>query len=180
MARWTAEGTLTVTPRIVQRLIKVRFELDWRDWHGSRAETLWAAFVSTEPDCSQLRLENSPFHATGIAYRDIVKVRPTEDSGLYQFEEVIERGGQATYMLLVEEKEEGSPRFHSYCKVLEEKGCSYESAHMKFSIGRRLLLSVDVPPSADLFETFEVLKRGEADGVWMFQEGYVHFAARQA
>ncbi len=43
---------------------------------------------------------------------------------------------------------------------------------MELSIGKRLLLSVDVPPSADLFDTFEILKRGEADGVWIcFKKG---------
>jgi uncharacterized protein DUF4265 len=167
--------------KIVQRLVKVRFELDWRDWHGSQDETLWAAFVSTEHDCRQLRLENSPFHATGIAYCDIVKAKPTEDPILYEFEQVIARGGHSTYMLLVEEDKEESPKFHSCWHLLREKGCSYESAHINFSVGRRLLLSVDdVPPSADLYETYDVLKRGEADGVWMLQEGYAHLPSHRA
>jgi hypothetical protein len=169
-----------VTAKLVQRLVKVRFELDSSDWHGSPAETLWAAFISTEPDCRELRLENSPFHATGIAYRDIVKARATESPTVYEFEEVVARGGHSTYILLVEEKEEESPKFRSYWKFLKEKGCSYESAHMELSIGKRLLLSVDVPPSTDLFEAFEILQRGEADGVWMFQEGYAHLPSQRA
>lgn len=171
---------VTVNPKAVQGLVKVRFELDWRDWHGCPVETLWAAFVSGDPDRRKLRLENSPFHATGVSYDDIVKAKPTEDPMVCQFEEVIARGGHSTYMLLVEEKEEEPPRFRFYWNLLKEKGCSYESAHLELSIGKRLLLSVDVPPSADLFETFEVLQRGEADGVWMFQEGYAHLPSQRA
>ena len=59
-------------------------------------------------------------------------------------------------------------------RVLEREGCSYESGTIDLSIGEHCLLAVDVRPSADLSEGYDLLKRGEADKVWMFQEGYAH------
>src|SRR5262249_13749733 len=127
-----------------------------------------------------LRLENSPFHVTGVSYRDIVKARPTENPTIYEFEEVIARGGHSTYMILVKEgEEEESPAFLAYWNLLKQKGCSYESTHENYPTGSRLLLSVDVPLSANVFEVYEVLRRGESVGLWLFQEGYAHLPSRQ-
>jgi hypothetical protein len=88
------------------------------------------------------------------------------------FIEVIERGGHSTYMVLIQPAE---TRIASYWSILKKLGCSYESAHIELSIGRRLLYSVDVPPTADIHEVYETLERGEDQGVWIFQEGYAHF-----
>jgi hypothetical protein len=154
-------------------LVKVIFELDSQDWHGHGGELLWAAPVSTEHGGIHFQIENSPFFATGIGHLDVVKAQPTEDSTTYRFEKIVTRSGHSTYMLLVEGK---SPKFDIYWSFLEAKGCSYESMHIKLSMGDRLLLSVDVPPSANLLEAYDILKQGEADGTWMFQEGYAHQA----
>jgi hypothetical protein len=88
------------------------------------------------------------------------------------FIEVIERGGHSTYMVLIQPAE---TRIASYWSILKKLGCSYESAHIELSIGRRLLYSVDIPPTADIHEVYETLERGEDQGVWIFQEGYAHF-----
>lgn len=152
---------------MARHLVKVMFELNPQDWHGHASELLWAAPVSAE----QFRIENSPFFATGVGHHDVVKAEPIESSMVHRFEEVITRSGHSTYMLLVEEK---SAKFGIYWSDLEAKGCSYESMHIKLSIGERLLLSVDVPPSANLLEVHGILKQGEAEGAWMFQEGYAH------
>jgi hypothetical protein len=56
--------------------------------------------------------------------------------------------------------EAGEPRVTAYWNLLEKIGCSYESSHIDLSIGRRPLFSVDVPPSADLYEVYEMLERG--------------------
>ena len=73
-------------------------------------------------------------------------------------------------MLLFEPSE---ARVSSYWNTLEKSGCSYESMRIKLSIGQRVLFSVDVPPSADIHEIYDVLERGENDAVWRFQEGYI-------
>jgi hypothetical protein len=151
-------------------LIKVRFELDPSDWHGHAGETLWASpIVGTE--WRNFRIMNSPFFARGISYRDIVKASAFDNDFILDFKEVVERGGHSTYMLLFKPAE---ARVGSYWSMLEKSGCSYEGSSVKLSVGQRSLFSVDVPPSADIHEIYELLERGENDGVWMFQEGYAY------
>jgi hypothetical protein len=158
-----------------QRLVKVRFELDSRDWHGSASESLWASFVSNGGDRRTFRLENSPFHAIGISYHDVVEAKPTEHPAFFDFISVTARGGHSTYMILANEGQGlESPAFHSCWDLLAQKGCSYESTHMNYPTGSRLLLSVDVPPSADLFAIYAILERGQETDLWLFQEGYAH------
>jgi Domain of unknown function (DUF4265) len=150
------------------KLIKVLFELDSSDWHGCGAETLWASpIVGTE--WRNFRIMNSPFFARGISYRDIVKASALDNDFIVDFNEVVERGGHSTYMILFEPTE---ARVGSYWNMLEKSGCSYESTSIKLSIGQRSLYSVDVPPSADIYEIHEILERGKRDAVWIFQKGY--------
>ncbi len=102
-----------------------------------------------------------------------MRAKPAEDKTASDFDQVIERAGHSTYMILVKDNE---PRFRAYWTMLQEKGFTYESSHIDLSIGRRLLLSVDVPPSSNLREVRDILDRGERDHVWEFQEGYVHLS----
>jgi hypothetical protein len=123
-------------------MAKVLFELDSTDWHGHGSETLWAEPVQGT-DNKTFQLMNSPFFATGVSYLDVVDVTPLEDSDdVFNFERVNKRGGHSTFMILFEDAE---PRFDAYWASLKTVGCSYEGAHIKLSIGRRHLLSVDVP-----------------------------------
>jgi len=148
--------------------VKVRFELDVSDWHGHGSETLWAEPVA-ENEQRILQIRNSPFFAKGINNLDVVKAKFSENDVVGDFIEVIERGGHSTYMLLMQPAD---TRFLSYWTKLERLGCSYESMRVDLSIGRRLLYSVDVPPTTDIHEVYELLERGQDQGVWMFQEGY--------
>jgi hypothetical protein len=154
---------------MAERLAKVRFELDASDWHGHGSETLWAESIA-ETEQQILRIRNSPFFARGINHLDVVKAKFTGDF-VGDFIEVIERGGHSTYMLLIPPAE---TRLVPYWGMLERLGCSYESMNIKLSVGRRLLYSVDVPPTTDIDEVYEMLERGQDQGVWMFQEGYAH------
>jgi hypothetical protein len=150
--------------------IKIRFELDASEWHGHGTETLWAMPMPGS-EWRNFQISNSPFFATGINYLDVVAAKPTEHDGIFDFMTITKRGGHSTYMLFVEPAE---ARIDVYWGILERMGCSYESAHIDLVMGKRLLYSVDVPPTADLYEVYEMLERGENDGVWLFQEGYAH------
>lgn len=153
--------------------VKVVFELDPKDWHGYPAETLWAELVSSR-DERRFCLLNSPFHARGVNYLDVVEATPIEGTDLgFLFRDVVERGGHSTYINSAEPDER---RLDAYWRLLERAGCSYESGTIDLSVGRRRLLAVDVPPSADLNEVHDILERGEHDKVWMFQEGHRHAA----
>jgi hypothetical protein len=151
-------------------LVKVRFELDACEWHGHGTETLWAVPMPGS-EWPNFQINNSPFFATGVNYLDVIAAKPTEHDGIFDFMTVTERGGHSTYMLLVQPVE---ARIDVYWGMLERMGCSFESAHIDLSMGKRLLYSVDVPPTADIYDVYEMLERGENDGVWLFQEGHAH------
>ena len=150
--------------------VKVRFQLDPSDWHGHGSETLWAEPVA-EARCDILRIANSPYFTTGINHCDVVRAKAAGDGLLFDFLDVVERGGHSTYMILAIPED---ARLQSYWITLEDKGCSYESMTISLSVGRRLLYSVDVPPSANRYDVYNLLEEGESDGVWKFQEGFAH------
>jgi hypothetical protein len=155
---------------MTERLVKVRFELDTSDWHGHGSETLWAEPIN-ENEQRILQIRNSPFFTKGINHLDIIRVKFTENEIHRDFVEVIERGGHSTYMLLMQP---GDSRIASYWNLLEELGCSYESMSIDLSIGGRLLYSIDVPPSSNIGDVYEILEKGQDQSVWLFQEGYAH------
>jgi hypothetical protein len=153
---------------------KVLFELDSGDWHGHASETLWAVPLP-ESEWSKFQISNSPFFTKGVSYLDVVNASPLDDGLTFKFESIGERGGRSTYMLIMEAHKN---RVDTYWNILERMGCSYESAHIQLKDGRRLLCSVDVPPSSDLHDVYEILERGEKDRVWRFQEGHAQIVGR--
>ena len=155
---------------MTERLVKVRFELDVSDWHGHGGETLWAQPIADSEE-RILQIRNSPFFAKGINNHDVIRAAFAESNIVGDFIDVIERGGHSTYMLLTQPAE---TRALSYWNILEGLGCSFESMHVDLSIGKRLLYSVDVPPTTDIHEVYEMLERGQDQGVWLFQEGYAY------
>jgi hypothetical protein len=114
---------------------------------------------------------NSPFCVRGISFLDVVKAKAHEAGRVFEFEVVVERGGHSTYMLIMDADKH---RIDAYWGMLEKMGCTYESSHIDLSFGRRPLYSVDVPPSADIYEVYDFLERGANDKVWLFQEGYAY------
>jgi hypothetical protein len=153
---------------VEQQLVKVRFRLDASDWHGHGSETVWAAPVAGQD--AAYRIANSPFFTKGVSHCDSVRALESDSRLVLDFERVLSRGGHSTYMLIVMDE----AKLSFYWEPIETMGCSYESMHVDLSIGRRKLLSVDVPTRATLSEVCELLKIGESENVWFFQEGYAH------
>jgi hypothetical protein len=158
---------------MAEALVKVRFDLDSGDWHGHGSETLWATPVPGT-EWKEFKTLNSPFFTIGISYLDIITAEATGDTLagrlVFNFDKIKKRSGHSTLMLLV--KPEEDTRFADYWNLLEKAGCSYESATLNLSIGKRLLFSVDVDPSADFDEIAELLERGHHNNILTFQTGY--------
>jgi Domain of unknown function (DUF4265) len=154
---------------VTEQLVKIRFEVDPKDWHGHGGEFLWASPADSAR--GEFEVLNSPFYARGVSFKDVVKASPSGDGRTFEFERVIRRSGHSTYRLLVEP---GAPNFQTYWAMLEQRGCSYESGPIDMNIGRRDHYSIDVPPSADIHEIYRLLEKGERDGVWDFEEGHAH------
>lgn len=139
-------------------LVKIALPLDSSEWHGSGAETVWAERLSGE----HFRLDNSPFYFFGLSYRDVVAA--TEDeNGQLRFRSVYEHGGHSTYRLMRRAGTEES--FAVLWHPLETLGCTYEG-------GPGRLVSVDVPPEADIHVVYALLEAGEKDGAWDLEEGH--------
>jgi Domain of unknown function (DUF4265) len=160
--KWRADMT--------EQWARILFDLDPSDWHRTAGETMWAVPIAGS-EWRHFRLMNSPFNACGVSYEDIVRATPIEHSEVFHFEEVVERGGHSTYMLIMKADDR---RVSAYWNLLEKIGCTYEGTHTNLDGEQRPLYSVDVPPSTDLYEVYEILERGEKDAVWIFQEGYAY------
>lgn len=157
--------------------LRVYFRLDPTDWHGRSNEGLWAEPIENATPGTVFRLLNSPFFARGVSYLDIVQTAPRESGVGREFAGVVDRGGHSTYMILVPPE---SKQFPDLWEELRRLGCSYESMTINLSVGVRTLHSVDVPDVADIHAVYNVLKKGEANDSWMFQEGHAgHDALRR-
>ena len=138
-------------------LVKVSFALEPGAWHGSATETLWAEPIGP----GQYRLENSPFFAFGISYKDVVLARP--DGSKMLFVEPFSRGGHSTYRIIPNPNRIAES--DDMWALLQKLGCSSEEG----PVG---LLVIDVPPNANIFDVYHALEAGESEGIWSFEEGH--------
>lgn len=141
-------------------LVKVFFFLNQSDWHGYESESVWAEKLSS----NQCQLRNTPFFAKGVSFEDIVIVRPENETLI--FDSVSIHTGHSTYRVIVDSNVPKST-FDKYWRPLSFLGCTYESTN-----NAQLLLAIDVPPKADIYEVYSLLEKGESDNVWGFEEGH--------
>ncbi|HET9620905.1 MAG TPA: DUF4265 domain-containing protein [Kofleriaceae bacterium] len=137
--------------------MRLVFVLEAGAWHGNATERLWAEPLGK----NRYRLRNSPFYAFGVSNEDIVLGEEVE--GQVQFKNAIFPGGHSTYRLKLQASRSSNPSFNQAWEPLGRLGCSYEEGPV---------LSVDVPPAADIYAVYELLQAGERSGVWDFEEGH--------
>lgn len=111
-------------------------------------ETPWATPLGR----NRYRLENSPFFAFGVSYRDIVEAKPTADEPRPVFIRVVERGGHSTVRVATDGDD---PIPKKVVAPLLKLGCTYEGARPSY-------LCFDVPPGVKLPQVVEsLMKWGE-------------------
>jgi uncharacterized protein DUF4265 len=101
-------------------------------------ETLWADPVA--PDL--YRLENSPFWAYGVSYRDVVEAHPDRD-GMLRMTRVIEKAGHRTIRIIFEPDAVASSRAKQVLDAVNTLGATYEGMSPRY-------IAIDIPPEADL------------------------------
>jgi uncharacterized protein DUF4265 len=143
---------------------KVHFDLDPTEWHETPGEFLWAKPVAGAAKQDAFELGNSPFFAKGISYRDIVHA--IERDGLLEFAGVVARSGHSTYRLAIEQE---TDQFRQWWSRLQDVGCTYESGECR---GMRLY-AVDVPPEADIYLAYAIMKEAQDNKIWLFEEGHL-------
>ena len=158
---------ITCDDMSTEGLIKIRISLPEKDWHSYASETVW-----TEPiGNSQYKLRNSPFFAYDLSCGDTVYAEIEDENDLPLFKFVTNRSGHSTYRIVLEEKST-LEKFEEYIKPLSEIGCSTEGLH-----GRQF--AVDVPETANIYEAFKLLQKGEDEGIWFFESSHIGHQVNQ-
>lgn len=141
-------------------LVKVAFELDESDWHDVATELMWAEPLGKD----RYRLENSPFYAYDVSWQDVVVAKPSNLR--LAFQSIAERGGHSTYRIILNKGITlQSRKFKKLWGILEGLGCTFEGVNEH-------LLTVDVPPQANIYKIYEILEQGVEDDAWDFEEAH--------
>jgi hypothetical protein len=105
---------------------------------GGDPETLWASPVGK----NLYQLENSPFFAHGLSWKDTIEAKPGE-SGFLEYKQCIKKSGNRTLRIIFEEcRLNDDPAQHILNRV-SEMGVSYEGMQPR-------LVSLNVPPGVNL------------------------------
>jgi hypothetical protein len=148
-------------------LVRIVFPLEPGSPHGITRERLWAKPL---PEGTYL-LDNSPFHAYGVSYGDIV--RATLENDELVFREVVKRGGHSTYRIKLP-RGKTHAYFLEFWPRLETLGCSYEGAD-----DNRRLYAIDTAPSMSVHAVYKLLTELETAGVIEFEEGHYYDKSKE-
>jgi uncharacterized protein DUF4265 len=148
--------------------IRVTLQLDPDSWHGTSSEGIWTRLVVPPADRTNVKaiveVDNIPFFSKALSLGDNISV--DFNRGIPMFDAVVERGGHSTYRLFIEKH--GIKASHML-DAIKAMGCDWEM--IKFNGGE--LYALDVPPAVDIHEVYEILEKGQKEGAWSFEEGYV-------
>ena len=130
-------------------------------WPPVAVERLWGVRTAVP---SEVRLLNVPFFARGVAYGDLVHVRPDHDRRELVFERLNGESGHSVLRVAILRKgARGQVEGH-----LRRAGCLWETT-AKFPA----LLAVDVPPDADYPALRAWLEALAVERVVEFQESAI-------
>ena len=101
-------------------------------------ETLWADRVG--PDL--YRLDNSPFWAYGVSWRDVVEAHP-DPGGMLRMSRVVEKSGHRTVRVIFDPGVDESPGAQAILAGVQEIGASYEGMNPRY-------VAIDIPPGVEL------------------------------
>jgi Domain of unknown function (DUF4265) len=160
--KWESAGEYSVE-------IWFRIEKNERGYPVSKNWEQLLARPLTESDAC-FQIESVPFYLKNISRGDIVKAKTVanpeiQEEEIFEFDEVLDRGGHNTYRLLLLKKHLEDPRFTE--NELLKKGLAVEEQHGDF-------FAVDVPPSLDQKEIDSYLVAESELGRWELQDGYLH------
>jgi hypothetical protein len=124
---------------------------------ATAAESMWAFLL----DDGTYQIDNVPFYAYGLNYRDIVKVDGSEPDSLPVVVEVIEPSGHAT-IRVVFPKEIGKRKQKPIIDDLESIGVSVERAFENH-------VALDIPPEIDYDAVRDKLDEFENSGVLNYE-----------
>lgn len=145
--------------------IQISLPVERDSWDGASSEGIWAKLVKAlPPHRAIVEVRNIPAPTKILSFGDKISVVYSE--GRVEFDAMIERGGHSTYRVFAENKSFDASRMLDMIKAM---GCDWEMG--KHRGGQ--LDALDVPPEANIHDVYEILDKGQREGHWLFQEGYV-------
>ena len=138
-------------------LVKVRVALDGNGPH--LFESFWAESLGDD----LYRLDNFPFYAFDLHYRDVVQAITPDTSAFLTIVSVVQPSGHRTLRIFPDEQLDEAGRQH-ILETLTTAGAEYEGAY-----GR--LYSINVPPEADYPAICDYLWRLEQAGHLVCETG---------
>lgn len=144
--------------------VKIRFNLqrDSDGWPPAESEGLWAEPLGED----SFRIDNVPWFVAGLAIDDVVRALAGSDGVLWATE-FLARSGRITIRIIpsMDGPLDGEPR--AALDLLSAVGVTGEI------FPEYRMLALDVPADADLARLKAVLRDGESDGTWNYEEGAV-------
>lgn len=117
---------------------KVLFRIPGEDG-SSRVETLWATALGAD----EYMLDNSPFYAYSVSWKDIVYAPVDEAEGLPTFVRLVRKSGHRTIRVIFDPPVQEGNESEVLLQGLLALGCTYEGANRGY-------LAIDLPPTASL------------------------------
>lgn len=114
---------------------------------GRFVETVWAEPVGAD----LYRLDNSPFHAYGVSWRDVVEAHPDEN-GQLRMSRIVEKGGHRTVRVIFATKVDHASEALGILEGVKARGATYEGMDGRY-------FSLDIPPGVDLTAVTAYLTR---------------------
>ena len=117
---------------------KVLFRIQEADG-SANVETLWATPLGED----RYQLDNSPFYAYSVSWKDIVYAPFDQQEQFPTFQRVLSKSGHRTIRIIFEKATAGIGESDGVLEQLVALGCSYEGATKAY-------VCVDIPPGVEL------------------------------
>jgi hypothetical protein len=145
--------------------VKVCFELEHEDddWPPVRTESVWARPVGGD----EYELENIPWFARGVAIGDRVRAERNAEAVL-TVREMIAWSGRYTIRVIPTGEGSSREQVEDVVAAFTPLGAECEGGLPAFK-----LVALDIPPTALLAEIKALLREGEAEGRWGWEEGCI-------
>ncbi|MGW4125827.1 DUF4265 domain-containing protein [Nocardia sp. NPDC004711] len=145
--------------------VRVHFDLevDEDGWPPVGTESMWA-LPSTEPGL--VELANTPWFVRGLAIGDIIRVA-ADSAGLLRMTEHVSWSGSCTIRVIPYRSGPLAGDLQQVIDTFASLGANYEG------LQQYGMVALSIPTHADLSAVKRLLRQGERDGWWAYDEGCI-------
>ena len=145
--------------------VKVRFVLDREDeeWPPVGTEGVWARPVGQ----GEFELDNVPWFARGVAFGDRVRAEP-DSNGVLTVRDRVAWSGRYTIRVIPLGEGTSGEQVQEVIDIFTPLGAECEGALPSFKI-----VALDIPPTARVAEIKALLREGETEDRWEYEEGCI-------